>query len=317
LIQRLLDRVEALLPRLVDRLERSKSPVARKTAELLKNPPETLYITSWPKTPVRYERGSVYGVLCGKVVFLRVAQQEYRFVIFFPIVQDAPDKILLYLMAHEFAHVADYEEEAPVYEMGDELAGEFPDDFADRREYDDYIFLAADRLPPDEVEDVDELRAMLSEPERAEIAFGELMRYARPVKPVKPMAVPPPPAPTPTPPTGLTPEDLRVLREEFEKILPHPTPEELRELERLLKDLQDALAEYEHGVAMRVALEDVRHVAKRLLEERLVAPPAPSGVCPICGRPVIKGVDEWTEYEGQLYHWPCFEKVRPKLLGWE
>jgi DNA repair exonuclease SbcCD ATPase subunit len=114
----------------------------------------------------------------------------------------------------------------------------------------------------------------------------------------------------------LTPEDLRLLREEFEKILPNPTPRELKELERLLKELQDALAEYEHDVAMRVALEDVRYVAKRLLEERLATPPAPSGVCPVCGKPVTMGVDVWTEYAGQLYHWPCFEKVRPKLLGW-
>jgi DNA repair exonuclease SbcCD ATPase subunit len=114
----------------------------------------------------------------------------------------------------------------------------------------------------------------------------------------------------------LTSEDLRVLREEFEKILPNPTPEELRELEGLLEDLQRSLADYDRETAMRVALEDVRHLAKMLLEKRLAAPPAPSGVCPVCGKPVTKGVDVWTEYAGQLYHWPCFEKVRPKLLGW-
>ena len=299
MIQKLLDRVEELLPRLVDRLERSKSPVAGKTAEVLRTPPENLYITSWPRTPVKYERGSVYRVLCGKVVSLRAAQQEYLLVIFFPIVQDAPDKIILHLMAHEFAHVADYEAEPPVYEMGDELAKEFPDDFADLREFEDYIFSVADRLPPDKVEDVDKLRAMLSEPERAEIAFDELMRYARPVKPVRPMAVPPPaptpPAPPP-PPKGLGPEDKRLLREEFEKILPNPTPEELKELESLLEDLQRSLADYDRETAMRVALEDVRHLARRLAERR-VAPPVMPAPTPL---PVLKTPEVVMEWLSKL-----------------
>jgi hypothetical protein len=64
------------------------------------------------------------------------------------------------------------------------------------------------------------------------------------------------------------------LREEFEKILPNPTQEELRELEGLLGDLQRSLADYDRETAMRVALEDVRHLARRLAERR-VAPPVP------------------------------------------
>jgi hypothetical protein len=305
LIQRLLDRVEELLPRLVDRLERSKSPVARKTAEVLRNPPENLYITSWPRTPIKYEGGSIYGVLSGKVIDIKVEQQVYCFVIFFPIVQDAPDRVLLYLMAHEFAHVAGYEAEDPVYEMGGVLAKEFPDDFAKRWEYDDYIFLVADRLSPDEVEDVDRYRAMLSDPERAETVFNELMKYARPVKPVKPMAVPPLPAPTPTPPRGLTPEDLRLLREEFEKILPNPTPEELRELEGLLEDLQRSLADYDRETAMRVALEDVRHLARRLAERRAAppvppAPPAPPVMPAPTPLPVLKTPEVVMEWLSKL-----------------
>jgi hypothetical protein len=288
--------------------------VARKTAEALRNPPETLYITSWPKTPIRYwidgSVNVVVSVVSGRVINLKSGQLEYRFVVFYPIVQDAPDKVLLHIMAHEFAHVVGYEEEAPVNEMIDVLAMEFPEDFANVQEYDEYILSVASKLSPDEVEDLRKHEALLKDPERVEMVFNELMKYARPVKP---MAVAPPPAPL----KGLGPEELRILREEFEKILPNPTPEELKEFESLLGDLQRSLADYDRETAMRVALEDVRHVAKRLLEERLAAPPAPSGVCPICGKPVIKGVDEWTEYKGQLYHWPCFEKVRPKLLGWE
>lgn len=193
MIPEMLDRAERLLPRLAYYLEKLGTEPARKTAELLKNPPEALYITAYPRTPVAAERMDeairIKEVAVANYFIFRLLGRDEHYVILHPILQDASDRELMKVLAHEFCHAAGYRDEFMPHAVELDLQTEFPEAFADIHEY---VKRRAERIRKGEVIDEETLHKTLQTADgRADFRLM-LLRYARAVRPVTPRAEAPP-----------------------------------------------------------------------------------------------------------------------------
>jgi hypothetical protein len=288
LIPKLLDRAEALLPKLLARLEELGTPEARQAAGLLRSPPPRLYITAYPKTPVVGERYGealkVSGVTLGEVAVLRRGEEpELTFIVLFPALQDAPDPELSFVLAHELLHAAGRRDEEGPRALAEGLARRFPSDFRDpfRSGYVERFLASAGKAE------------LVVEPEYTamppSVLLSELSHYARPLRPVRP------PAP-PAPPPAFRPElHEKELREHAVSVAVKVGLAR-EEAERLVGELWGDLME---ACRAAKALEEAKAIIARLVEpearRRLAPPPPPPPPAPPPVAKVPEELARWLE----------------------
>lgn len=191
MIPALLDRTFKLLPTLYTYLKRAETehPAIRKIIKLLENPPENLYITSYPKTPIRGERTderfAIRGVTLGVTIDYKIPPRII--VVMFPVLQEAPDKILLYILAHELTHASGYREEYTPETVTGILHNRFPDVFASDEEVHEYTGKWIDKAFREDIILYPSFHRVM----RTKSGVDRLMSYARKIMPIKIPVKPP------------------------------------------------------------------------------------------------------------------------------